>query len=373
MGIRRGRKKWSGGKPAAPILALFAAACAQPSVQGPAPRAPAPPTEPPADRAGTEPEARPQRRGPDPWAGAKPGCRGTTGRTVSIVFGLNLQKLRRSFIWTSAAGADTLKNLTRYPVYRLLLAHCRVDLLKHTRSLSVGATSFTFAGATPDVVAALLEGSFDPVRLMACLKRTLPKNVGSATPIHVSGRRALEVRSQASNPFCLVAVGANTLAVARPAHARPTVSGEPHFGNPRLARSLKKANRQALAWGAFAGSLVGRSYPSAAATPFGVLARTEWGTFQADEMSNGNWVAKLRITTRTPRDAKLLLQLIQPFRQSAARAAGGASTKKTSVPSPSLWRNIAVKASGPDFEATLKLPGVVVRTMLYPGKATQGP
>lgn len=346
-----------------PVIALFHVSCPHPSGDGSARHAASPPARPPADTGDAEDARRPARKGRRLWAGAKPGCRGKRGRPVTIAFGLNLTRLRRTFLWTTATGTDTLKNLTKYPIYRLLLQNCRVDLLKHTRSITLGTTPLGFASAAPRVVVGLLEGRFDAMRLMTCLKRMMPRKIGRVKAVYVTGKRALEVQAKGESPFCLLAPTPNMLAVARPGYAHLAASGEPHFGKSGLAKSLKKANRQALAWGAFAGSLVGRAGPGMAVSPMGAMANTRWGTYHADVMPGGRWVLKLHITARTPKDAKQLMQLIQMLKRTQP-APPAAMFKKRKQPTPAgPLRNLKAKSSGSDVVVSVSLTEAELRKM----------
>jgi hypothetical protein len=210
----------------------------------------------------------------------------------------------------------------------------------------------------------LLEGAFDAVRFMTCLKRMMPRKMGLVKAVYVQGKRALEVKPAGGSMFCLMAPTPNMLAVARPGYAHLAASGEPHFGKRALAKSLKKANRQALAWGAFAGSLVGRAGPGMAASPIGALANTRWGTYQGDVMPGGKWVIKIRITARTANDAKQVVQFINMLKRTQPAPPSGTAKKPKPPPTPGPMRNLKVKSSGADVVVTLSLTEAELKKML---------
>ena len=312
----------------------------------------------------TEDAKRPAGKGGDLWAGKKPGCRGKTPSPVAIVFGLNLVRLRRTFLWTTALGTSAIKNLTNYPIYRLLLQTCRVDLLKHTRSITLGTTPLNFASGAPRTMVGLLEGRFDAVRFMTCLKKMMPAKMGRVKAVYVSGKRALEVQPTGGSMFCVIAPTPNVLAVARPGYARLAAPGEPHFGKRALAKSLKKANRQALVWGAFSGSLVGRAGPGMAASPIGAMANTRWGTFQGDVMPGSRWVGKIRITSNTAKDAKQLVQFINILKRTQPAPPSAMFKKPRQPPAPGPLGNLKVKSSGAEVVVSLSLTEAELKKML---------
>jgi hypothetical protein len=326
------------------------------------------------EKSGKEKKARPGQarkvekeaaRGRAGARAARAGARAAQSKgPINLSVGLNVAKLRSTFLWKKITESKKVKELLQKEGYKMITQTCKVDPMKDIESVIIGVGGSVLGGSgKKDAFAFVIKGKFDTQKIMTCAKTAMKKEKEKFEEVTVGGKKGLAITTKKKEKVHLLPANKNTMVVASATLSKAAAGADPTFGNPALAQALKKADKSGLLWGAMGAIKI----PAGKVPPMlGQLNSLKGGSFSMVPKGD-NWKLVVMVDAGEASVAQKLTQIVNMGKMAVAMkgSKGATGSKKQAM---ELLKKLEVGSQGSIVNLKLAIPVSLIKKAMAEGK-----
>jgi len=305
-----------------------------------------------------------KKKGDDTKKADAPAVTPGGSKGVNVAIGLNIEKLRQTFLWKMIAENPKIKEALNNDGYKVFTEVCKVDPMK-----DISSVVFGMGGDGDDKkFGVFIKGKFDTEKLMACGKGAMEQAKKPVSETKVGGKSALMFKSDKDKKeeVFIIAVAKDTMGVASKGLENVVATGQSSFGNASLAAMVKSVEKPALLWGGMGKIKIPAGGGGKMDALLGKMGDLKGGNFTV-KTASGKWDLNVMVDAGTKEAAKKLEQLINFAKMGLAmQAAKGGSDGPPEALVEALKK---LKSSTDDSKITLSisLPEAMLKKMADKG------
>jgi len=282
--------------------------------------------------------------------------------TVQLVLGLNIAKLRKTFLWKQLLSLKMVQTVLSGKTYTQLKTALGKDPIQLVDSAHVllGGTSLNDI-KKPEHLAISISGRFDAGATLKKLM-SIPVTPGMPKPAltKINGKDAIRGKGKKGDGFALVAMNKNTIVMCSESMLPIVTRGDITGGSAAIKAQIKALDPKSLAWLVFGGVTV--PLGNAGAVPaLAALKKIQGGSVV---LSNGKarWTLVNRLDVGTPQAANSLMQLANMMKMTLGKGGAGAGNAPAAM--GAILKNLTVVTQGQILIGTIALPEAAVKKLV---------
>lgn len=320
-----------------------------------------------------EPAARPGARPGAPAAGASAVNLPTSADglgdigPVGVNMGLNVAKIRKTFLWQMFMGMPPIQKAQKHDVYAKMRDVCKFDLFNQVDAIVVGFkdAKSLMKGPPKKTFVVLVKGRFKAEPVLGCVKAELAKDKAKGPAIKevkAGGKPALAFVDK-DDTFYMSAPAADMLAIGGADMLKVMGGADINFGSQALSKLTSGLNRDAALWGAFTEVPIPAEATAKLPPMVGGLTSVKGGAFHIDPVAE-NWNILVHVVMGTPKAVDSLKKLIDLAKMAPMMA------QQSGKPIPpdkkmafDLLSKLNVTTKGSSLQLSLSLPQALIQSL----------
>ncbi len=285
-------------------------------------------------------------------------------KEVNVAIGLNIDKLRQTFLWKMIAENPKIKEALNNDGYKVFTEVCKVDPMK-----DISSVVFGMGGDGDDKkFGVYIKGKFDTEKLMACGKGAMEKAKKTVSEKKVGGKSALMLKSdkEKNEEVFIIAVAKDTIGVASKGLENVVAAGQGSFGNASLAAMVKSVEKNALLWGGMGKIKIPAGGGGKMDALLGKMGDLKGGNLTV-KTASGNWDLEVMVDAGTKEAATKLEQLLNFAKMGLAmQAAKGGSDGPPEALVEAL-KKLKSSTDGSKITLSISMPEAMLKKMADKG------